>query len=124
MTTTEMIDNYPGFPQGITGSDLSTAMEEQAKRFGMEGVNQELTEVKLGELNHRVRTSEAEYVGKTLIICTGAEYRMLGVPGEREFRGKGVSYCATCDAPFFQDRPIAVVGGGDSAITEALYLAK
>jgi len=77
MTTTEMIDNYPGFPQGITGSDLSSAMEEQAKRFGMEEVNQEITELKLGGVNHLVRTPGADYFCDALIICTGAEYRKL-----------------------------------------------
>jgi len=124
MTTTEMIDNYPGFPQGITGSELSSSMEEQAKRFGMEGVNQEITEVKLGGTSHSIRTPEAAYLCEALIICTGAEYRKLGVPGETEFRGKGVSYCATCDGAFFNNSKIVVVGGGDSALTEALFLTK
>jgi len=124
MITTEMIDNYPGFPQGVMGSELSSSMEEQAKRFGMEGVNQEITEVKLGGTNHLIRTSEAAYLCDALIICTGAEYRKLGVPGETEFRGKGVSYCATCDGAFFNNSRVVVVGGGDSALTEALFLTK
>ena len=124
MTTTEMIENYPGFPQGVTGDELSRLMEEQAKRFGMETVNQEIVEVTLeGELK-RVRTNETSYVCEALIICTGAEYRKLGVPGEKEFAGKGISYCATCDGAFFKDATIMVVGGGDSALTEALFLTK
>ncbi len=124
MTTTELIENYPGFPQGITGDELSRLMEEQAKRFGIETVNQEVLEVRLeGDLKH-VRTHESSYLCEALIICTGAEYRKLGVPGENEFTGKGVSYCATCDGAFFQDSQIFVVGGGDSALTEALFLTK
>jgi thioredoxin reductase (NADPH) len=124
MTTTELIENYPGFPQGITGDELSRLMEEQAKRFGIETVNQEVLEVRLeGDLKY-VRTHESSYLCEALIICTGAEYRKLGVPGENEFTGKGVSYCATCDGAFFQDSQIFVVGGGDSALTEALFLTK
>jgi len=124
MTTTEMIDNYPGFPQGVTGDELSRFMEEQAKRFGMEIVSEEVAGVGLeGDLK-TVQTHEAAYLCKALIICTGTEYRKLGVPGEKEFAGKGVSYCATCDGAFFQDSRIIVVGGGDSALTEALFLTK
>jgi len=124
MTTTEMIENYPGFPQGVTGDELSRLMEEQAKRFGLETVNQEVVEVRSeGDLKH-VRTYESSYLCEALMICTGTEYRKLGVPGENEFMGKGVSYCATCDGAFFQDSHIFVVGGGDSALTEALFLTK
>jgi thioredoxin reductase (NADPH) len=124
MTTTEMVENYPGFPQGITGDELSRLMEEQAKRFGLEVVSQEAVEVKTdGELKI-VKADDAIYHCKALIICTGNEWRKLEVPGEKEFTGKGVSYCATCDAAFFRDSHIIVVGGGDSALTEALYLTK
>ena len=124
MTTTELIENYPGFPQGVTGDELSRLMEDQAKRFGAEMVNQEIVEVKLeGDLKS-VRTHESSYLCKALIICTGTEYRKLGVPGENEFAGKGISYCATCDGAFFKDSQIFVVGGGDSALTEALFLTK
>jgi len=124
MTTTEMIENYPGFPQGITGDELSRLMEEQAKRFGMETVNDEVVEVRLeGDIKH-VRTHESNYLCEALILCMGTEYRKLGVPGEKELTGKGVSYCATCDAAFFTDSQIMVVGGGDSALTEALFLTK
>jgi thioredoxin reductase (NADPH) len=124
MTTTELIENYPGFPEGVTGDELSRLMEEQAKRFGAETVNEEIVEVKLeGDLKS-VRTHESSYLCKALIICTGTEYRKLGVPGENEFAGKGISYCATCDGAFFKDSQIFVVGGGDSALTEALFLTK
>ncbi len=124
MTTTEMIENYPGFPQGVTGDELSRLMEEQARRFGMGTVNQEVAKVTLEGNLKRVQTNESSYLCDTLIVCTGAEYRKLGVSGEKEYAGKGVSYCATCDGAFFRDAAIVVVGGGDSALTEALFLTK
>jgi len=124
MTTTEVIENYPGFPQGINGDELSRLMEEQAKRFGLEVVSQEVVEVKLEGERKLVKTDELTYLCEALIICTGTEYRKLGIPGEKEFTGKGVSYCATCDGAFFKDSQIVVVGGGDSALTEALFLTK
>jgi thioredoxin reductase (NADPH) len=99
-------------------------MEEQAKRFGLEIISQEAIEVSLeGELKV-LQANGTTYRCKTLIICTGNEWRKLGVPGEKEFAGRGVSYCATCDGAFFRDSQIVVVGGGDSALTEALYLTK
>jgi thioredoxin reductase (NADPH) len=124
MTTTEMIENYPGFPQGITGDELSRAMEEQAKKFGMESRSEEVVKVSCEGDWRCVQTHEKTYHCEALIVCTGTEYRRLGVPGETEFMGKGVSYCATCDGAFFQDSKIIVVGGGDSALTEALFLTK
>jgi len=124
MTTTELIENYPGFPQGVTGDELSRRMEEQAKRFGMETVPQEVVKVSLEGDMKVVQTYESTYRCDALIISTGTEYRKLGVPGEKEFAGKGVSYCATCDGAFFRDSQIVVVGGGDSALTEALFLTK
>jgi len=124
MTTTELVENYPGFPHGIAGDELSRLMEEQAKRFGLEMVSQYVVEVKLEGDKKVVKTEEGTYLSDALIICTGTEYRKLGVPGEKEFAGKGVSYCATCDGAFFQGNQIVVVGGGDSALTEALYLTK
>ena len=124
MTTTEMVENYPGFPQGVTGDELSRVMEEQAKKFGMEIVTQEIIKVSIEEDMKVIQTHESTYRCEALIICTGTEYRKLGVPGEKEFAGKGVSYCATCDGAFFQDNKIVVVGGGDSALTEALFLTK
>jgi len=124
MTTTDLIENYPGFPKGITGAELSSLMEEQANKFGLEIVSDEAVEVKLQGEQKWVRTHESEYLCDGLIICTGTEYRKLGVPGEKEYTGKGVSFCSTCDGPFFQEKKIVVVGGGDSALTEALYLTK
>ena len=124
MTTTELIENYPGFPQGVTGDELSRRMEEQAKRFGMETVPQEVVKVSLEGDMKVVQTVESTYRCDALIISSGTEYRKLGVPGEKEFAGKGVSYCATCDGAFFRDSQIVVVGGGDSALTEALFLTK
>ncbi len=124
MTTTDLVENYPGFPDGISGAELGRLMEGQAKRFGLETIQDEVIEVKLeGEIK-KVLTHEGGYLSRALIICTGTEYRKLGVPGEEEYRGRGVSYCATCDGPFFQDGKVIVVGGGDSALTEALFLTK
>lgn len=124
MPTTDHIENYPGFPQGIAGDELARLMEGQAKRFGLETVNQEAVQVSLDSDLKVVKTYDSEYLCKALIICTGAEYRKLGVPGEKELTGKGVSYCATCDGAFFQDSRVIVVGGGDSALTEALFLTR
>ncbi len=124
MTTTDLIENYPGFPQGITGDELSRLMEEQAKRFGLETVCHETVEVSLEGDMKVVKTHEATYRCEALILCVGTEYRKLGVPGEKEFTGRGVSFCSTCDGAFFQDRKIVVVGGGDSALTEALFLTR
>jgi len=124
MTTTELVENYPGFPEGVTGDELSRLMEEQAKKFGMETVTQEVVKVSLEGDAKVVQTYESTYRCEALIISTGTEYRKLGVPGEKEFAGKGVSYCATCDGAFFRDSQIVVVGGGDSALTEALFLTK
>jgi thioredoxin reductase (NADPH) len=124
MTTTELIENYPGFPEGINGTDLSQLMEKQAKRFGLETIHQEVLEVKLEGDQKIVRTNESDYYTEALIISSGTEYRKLGIPGEEAFIGKGVSFCATCDGAFFRDSRVVVVGGGDSALTEALFLTK
>lgn len=124
MTTTETIDNYPGFPQGVTGEELSRLMEEQAKRFGAETVNQWVSGIALEGDTKVVKTDGGSYRSRALIVCTGAEYRRLGIPGEAEYIGRGVSFCATCDGAFFKDVNVAVVGGGDSALTEALFLTK
>jgi thioredoxin reductase (NADPH) len=124
MTTTDVIENYPGFPQGTTGEELSRLMEEQAKRFGLETVSDDVMEVTLEGDRKLVRAYEKTYCCEALIFSMGTEYRKLGAPGEVEFAGKGVSYCSTCDGAFFQGRQIVVVGGGDSALTEALFLTK
>jgi len=124
MTTTELIENYPGFPQGITGADLSQLMEDQARRFGLTVINEEVSKVSTEENKRVVRTSESNYYSEALIISTGTEYRRLEIPGEETYIGKGVSFCATCDGAFFKDSRIVVVGGGDSALTEGLFLTK
>ncbi len=124
MTTTDLIENFPGFPNGITGGELSSLMEEQARRFGVEIVSAEAVNIILEKDLKIVKTYESDYKAEAVIISTGTEWRKLGIPGEDEFIGRGVSFCATCDAAFFKDSPIIVVGGGDSALTEALYLTK
>ncbi|MFQ5842983.1 MAG: thioredoxin-disulfide reductase [Thermodesulfobacteriota bacterium] len=123
MVTTDVIENYPGFSQ-ITGAELSNLMDEQAKRFGLMVETGEVTGLELVGDQKLVKTAEKEYQAEAIIICTGTEYRKLGIPGEAEFTGRGVSYCATCDGAFFKDSRIVVVGGGDSALTETLFLTK
>lgn len=123
-TTTDELENYPGSIKDCTGTNLSERMREQAEEFGTEFVKDEVVEVQLeGEIKE-VKTRKAVYKAKTIIIATGAYPRLGGFKNEMELRGRGISYCATCDADFFTDLDIAVVGGGDSAITEAIYLAK
>jgi len=121
------VENYPGFPAGIMGPELMTQMREQAERFGARLVTDEATRVELasepGAL-HRVWVDEEEHVARSVILAMGAQHRKLDVPGEAELAGRGVSYCATCDAAFFKDRPAVIVGGGDSAMEEAMFLAK
>lgn len=125
---TEIIENYPGFPLGITGPELMQKMEEQAVRFGLKIEYGEVAEVRIKEGKEDkvkiVKINNQEYRTLAIILTSGAEASKLGVPGEEKLRGRGVSYCATCDAPFFKDQKIVVVGGGDTAIEEALYLAK
>ena len=122
---TEIIENYPGFPHGIAGPELMQKMEEQAVRFGLKIEYGEVEEVKIKEDKVKiVKINNKEYRTMTIILASGAEASKLGAPGEEKLRGRGVSYCATCDAPFFKDQKIVVVGGGDMAIEEALYLTK
>lgn len=122
---TDHLENYPGFEEGINGFELAVKMEKQARTFGAEIVYGEVASVQLtGETKKIVLANNKEYETKTVIIASGANFRKLGCPGEQEFIGKGVSYCATCDGPFFRNKEIAVVGGGDSALQEALYLTK
>ncbi|UCD70625.1 MAG: thioredoxin-disulfide reductase [Syntrophobacterales bacterium] len=124
MMTTDIVENYPGFPQGISGADLTAIMEEHAKRFGLMTEMGEVIGLELTSGEKLVKTVDREYRAEAIIICTGTEYRKLGIPGEAKFTGRGVSYCATCDGAFFKDNKIVVVGGGDSALTEALFLTK
>ena len=122
---TEIIENYPGFPDGIAGPELMQKMEEQAVRFGLKIEYGEVEEVEIKEDKVKiVKINNKEYKALTIILASGAEASKLDVPGEEELRGRGVSYCATCDAPFFKGQKIVVIGGGDTAIEEALYLTK
>jgi thioredoxin reductase (NADPH) len=118
------IENYPGFPQGLSGQELTQLMQQQAERFGTKVQMDEVTAVELSTHPFKVTTYGDEYEAQALIIATGTSPRKLRVPGEAEFTGRGVSYCATCDGFFFQNRRVVVVGGGDSAIEEALFLTR
>ncbi len=120
------VENYPGFPAGIMGPELMSQFREQAERFGARLETDEAIAVELaadGGL-HMVRIGDEEHFSRTVILSMGAQHRKLGVPGEEELAGRGVSYCATCDAAFFRDVPTLIVGGGDSAMEEAMFLAK
>ncbi len=120
----EKVENFPGFPEGISGFDLGHLMYEQAVSFGLKIETAEATGIALAGKQRTVQTTTGEMVAPVVIIAGGAKRQNLGVPGEADFTGKGVSYCATCDAAFFRDQVVAVVGGGDDAISEALHLAK
>ena len=124
MALTSEIENYPGFPQGLSGQELTQLMQQQAERFGARVQMDEVTAVELSPHPFKVTTYGDEYEAKALVIATGTSPRKAGVPGEAEFTGRGVSYCATCDGFFFQDRQVVVVGGGDSALEEAIFLTK
>jgi thioredoxin reductase (NADPH) len=123
MLTTE-VENFPGFPEGIMGPDLMIKFREQAERFGARIENVDATSVDFTRRPLVVRTADAEYQAQSVIVATGASARWLGIPGEDGLRGRGVSTCATCDGAFFRDRHIVVVGGGDSAMEEALFLTR
>lgn len=122
---TDHLENYPGFEDGINGFDLSVKMEKQARTFGCEITYGEVVSIQTEEeIKKIILSDDKEYLTKTVVIASGANFKKLNVPGEKEFTGKGVSYCATCDGPFFREKEIAVIGGGDSALQEALYLTK
>ncbi len=124
ITTTDFIENYPGFPDGIGGFDLIDKFKEQAARFGLESVYGAVQSIQKSPDGWQVSTEDEAYTGLSLIIATGSSYAKLGVPGEEEFIGRGVSYCATCDAPFYKNKEVVVVGGGDASMQEAMYLTK
>jgi thioredoxin reductase (NADPH) len=120
----EKVDNYPGFPEGISGLELGELMHQQATKYGLKTIIAEATGIERQPKQIVVKTTEGNFTARAVIIASGSERRKLGIPGEEKFTGKGVSYCATCDAAFFRDLPVAVVGGGNAAITEALHLTK
>jgi thioredoxin reductase (NADPH) len=124
MMTTDLVENYPGFPEGITGFELSDRMRKQAERFGLEFQNREVMELKPGSPEHTVILEDGRLTAGAVIIATGARYRRLGVPGEDKLTGRGVSFCATCDGALYKDQEIAMVGGGDNALGETIFLAR
>ncbi|MEW5919927.1 MAG: thioredoxin-disulfide reductase [Bacillota bacterium] len=124
ITATEQLDNYPGFPEGINGMEFGQRLEQQALRFGANIVSGSIEKVVLDREWKKVITTAGEYRGRTVVIATGTRPRSLGVPGEEKLRGRGISFCATCDAPFFRGKKVAVIGGGDAAVEEALYLTR
>jgi thioredoxin reductase (NADPH) len=124
MAFTNGIENYPGFPEAVAGQELTQLMQKQAERFGTRVEMDEVTRVDFAVHPFKVETYAREYEAKAVVIATGASPRKLGVPGEEEFTGRGVSYCATCDGFFYQNRTVIVVGGGDSAVEEAMFLTK
>ena len=123
MNTTD-VENFPGFPQGVMGPDLMDKLREQAERFGTEFVTDDVTSVDLSADPKVVTVGDATYLAHTVVLAMGSNYRELGIPGEKELSGHGVSWCATCDGFFFRDQDIVVVGGGDSALEEATFLTR
>ena len=124
VSLTYSIENYPGFPDGLSGTELADLFKRNAERFGARIEFDSVTEVDLSKRPYLIKTYSGEFKTKTLIIAIGASPNKLGIPGEDEFRGKGVSYCATCDGWFFKDKKVAVVGGGDSALEEGIFLTR
>ncbi len=121
---TEMIENYPGFPGGIKGYELMAEMEKHLQNFEFDKYSDEVTALRYSFKSNIIEMGDKKVKAKTVIICSGASHRHLNIPGEKEFTGKGVSYCALCDGMFFQDKIVACVGGGNTALEESLYLAK
>ncbi len=119
-----VVENYPGFPDGINGLELADAMQQQAVKFGLEMLTAEVTGLELKDEQRVVKTSEGDVAAGAVIVAGGSDRVKLGVPGEEEFTGRGVAYCAICDGYFYRDVPVAVVGGGNAAINEALELTK
>ena len=121
---TDMIDNYPGFPKGVSGLDLADALWAQAERFGTQMELGEVTEI-IDQGDHKLlKTTSGDFKAKAVLIATGSDYKKIGVPGEKEFFARGVHYCATCDGAFYRDKHLVVVGGGNSAVQEAIFLTR
>lgn len=121
---TDWVDNYPGFSKGISGLDLATELQAQSERFGADIRYGEVTKISTDGDIKVVETSEGPLKAKAVLIATGSDYKKLGIPGEAEYYGRGVHYCATCDGAFYRDKKLAVVGGGNSAVQEALFLTR
>jgi thioredoxin reductase (NADPH) len=121
---TSDVENYPGFEEGIMGPELMATMRKQAERFGAELVADDVTRVDFSERPFKVYVGDDEHLARSVIVATGATARQIGLPSERQLQGMGVSYCAVCDAAFFRDKHVVVVGGGDSAMEETSFLAK
>ncbi len=124
ITITEWVENYPGFPEGISGYELAQKMEEQARKFGADIKSEEVISFEKNDQWFIVKSDTQSYQVKSIILTMGTSLRKLDVPGEKEFTGRGVSYCATCDAAFFRNKIVTVIGGGDSAVEEGLYLTR
>lgn len=124
MVLTDTIDNYPGFPEGVDGITLGMQMQAGAQRFGVPTVYAEVTGVSFSENIKQVQTTNGTYMAYTVILSMGANPRVLGIPGEEEWVGRGVHYCAHCDGRFYKDKTVAVIGGGNSAVSDALYLSR
>jgi thioredoxin reductase (NADPH) len=123
MVNATLVENYPGFHEGISGAELGSLMHQQAIRYGLEVIIAEVTGLAAGQ-SYNVSTTEGSFEAAAIIIAAGSEYRKLGVAGEEKLSGRGVSYCATCDGFLFRDKEVAVIGGGDTAITDALELSR
>lgn len=124
MGTTDMVENYPGFAEGINGFELGMQMQQGAERFGVVTELTEVTSVDLAAEPKVIETTDGTVLGRTVILATGASPRELGLPNEQELRGRGVSYCATCDGMFYKNKTVVIVGGGNTAVADALFLAK
>jgi len=122
--TTDWVDNYPGFPEGVSGFDLVEKMRSQTERFELPIVSDEISSLSVKGHDKVIAGTQNTYTAKSVIIASGAVHKKLGVPGEALLGGKGVSYCATCDGPFFRDQEVAVIGGGDTAVQEAIFLTR
>ena len=124
ITMAELVENFPGFPDGVSGLDLTDMMHKQATKYGLETLMAQVTGIELRDRDKIVKTDSGDFTARAVIIASGAERSKLNVPGEAEFTGRGVSFCATCDGAFFRDKTVAVVGGGNVAVSEALYLSR
>ena len=122
--TTDWVENYPGFPDGISGFELVDRMKAQAEKFGLKIQNDEVIRLELSDGRKTVLTAAGSLETKAIILCCGATWKKLGIEGEDQLMGKGVSFCATCDGPFYRNQEVAVIGGGDTAVEEAIFLTR